>query len=64
MEYSERMLQQRQERLELKARLQEKHSLADHPKADLLFEIAWEYRHSSGIGEVEMVYDELAPLLK
>lgn len=64
MELSERQLQQRKERLELKVKLQNAHGLADHPKADLLFDMAWNEGHANGIREVEIYYDIMAELLK
>ena len=46
-----------------KAALELDHGLVGHPKADLLYEIAWSLGHSSGYNEVKNYYDELAPLL-
>jgi len=38
--------------------------LTDHPKAELLFEISWEYGHSAGYHEVYSYAQDMAPLLK
>lgn len=35
-----------------------------HPKADLLFSIAWNRGHSAGMQEVEGIYYELVELIK
>lgn len=37
--------------------------LSNHPKFDVLWDIAWSHGHSSGYGEVEMWCDELSALL-
>lgn len=44
--------------------LAKEHDLVGHPKADLLFSIAWVHGHSSGLIEVAQYYDEFADLLK
>ena len=35
-----------------------------HPKADLLFQLAWEYGHSGGYSEVLNYYIDLVELIK
>jgi hypothetical protein len=47
-----------------KADLENQHGVAGHPKADRLFELAWDYGHSSGYNEVAYYYDDLAELIK
>jgi hypothetical protein len=47
-----------------KSDLEAEHGLAGHPKADLLFDIAWEHGHANGYYDVEIHYSELAELLK
>lgn len=47
-----------------KADLEEEHGMTGHPKADLLFEKAWDRGHSNGYAEVAMVYDDLVELVK
>jgi hypothetical protein len=37
--------------------------IADHPKADRLFELAWDYGHASGYSEVYNYALELVDLL-
>ncbi|MFW5886415.1 MAG: hypothetical protein ACOCUL_01535 [Bacteroidota bacterium] len=46
-----------------KAKLEKKHKLEGHPKADKLYNLAWEMEHSSGLDEVEYQYDNMAELL-
>lgn len=47
-----------------KADLEAEHGIVGNPKADRLFEIAWEHGHSSGYGEVLLHYEELVELVK
>jgi len=47
-----------------KLKLERRHGLTGHPRADKLWELAWGYGHSAGLGEVEIYYQELAELLK
>ena len=49
---------------DLKKELEKEHSVVDHPKADLLFELAWSQGHSSGLEEVRLVYAEMVDLIK
>ncbi len=49
--------------LQFKAELLKSLGLENHPKSELLWDMAWERGHSSGYGEVELVADELANLL-
>lgn len=46
------------------ADLEAEHGLTGHPKAAMLFGIAWERGHSSGYTDVANVYDEISQLLK
>ena len=48
----------------LEARLANEHGLTDHPKRFRLWEIAFDHGHASGLGEVEMFYNEFAELMK
>ena len=47
-----------------KKELEEKEGLQNHPKADLLYSLAWEYGHYCGYEEVELYYHRLVELLK
>ena len=48
----------------LKAKLQEEHGVPeDHPRADKLFELAWQYGHAFGETEVSNHYEEFLALL-
>lgn len=40
------------------------HELSGHPKADKVYELAWEWGHSYGLDEVMSYYDDLAGLVK
>jgi hypothetical protein len=51
-------------RKEHKLSLEKDQGLVGHPRADLLYEIAWSLGHSSGYAEVATYYHELAPLVK
>lgn len=48
----------------LKNRLEVEHGLVGHPKADILWQKSWEEGHSMGFGDVEIIYNNLAELLK
>lgn len=48
--------------LKLRARLEEDNGLTGHPKAELLWRLAW--NRNDGLSEVENAYDEMAELLK
>lgn len=47
----------------VKSDLEAQEGLVGHPKADLLWSIAWERGHSSGYSDVISVYEEMAELL-
>lgn len=47
-----------------KSDLEKEFDIADNPKADKLFEIAWSLGHSSGYSEVWHHYQELVDLVK
>lgn len=51
-------------RADLKVRLEEKYGVVGHPKADLLFDMAWDYGHSGGEEGVEFYYEDLIELIK
>lgn len=40
------------------------YSLENHPKAAVLFELAWEEGHSSGYSEIAYYYERFSVLLK
>lgn len=46
-----------------RADLEEEHGLAGHPKAELLFDIAWDDAHSDGYEQIAYRYERLAGLL-
>lgn len=64
MPLSEKAQRRHDEYQEIKVRLLEKHGLTDHPKADKLFEMAWEHGHSAGEHEVDYWVQDLAELVK
>lgn len=47
-----------------KSDLEKEFGIVRHPKADLLFQIAWSMGHSSGYHEVWNHYQEMVDLLK
>jgi hypothetical protein len=44
--------------------LEDEYSVADHPKASMLYSKAWQLGHSAGLGEVASYYDDLVDLIK
>jgi hypothetical protein len=48
----------------LRARLEEEHGMAEHPKRDLLWSKAWEQGHATGLESVRYWYDDLVELIK
>lgn len=51
-------------RQEQKEGLEHLHGLSRHPKADDLYQIAWDLGHSYGFSEVKYYYDILVKLVK
>jgi hypothetical protein len=53
-------------RLEAKFRddLEAEHDTKGHPKADMLYSMAYDRGHSAGMSEVANYYDELSQLIK
>jgi len=49
---------------EFKARLAKENEIENHPKLDILFEIAWGFGHSSGYNEVDLYFSEMVDLIK
>lgn len=47
-----------------KSDLEEAYGMAEHPKHELLWSMAWERGHSSGLRTVLQEYDDLADLLR
>lgn len=47
-----------------KAKMAAQHGLVGHPKLDAVYQLAWDYGHASGFGEVESYFDDLAKLVK
>lgn len=48
----------------LKADLETEHDVVGHPRADKLWDLAWDHGHSSGYSEVINYYEDLVELLK
>lgn len=61
--FLKRQEEARRQELELKERLLKETGLANHPKADRLWDLAWDRGHSAGFYEVEAEFRELATLL-
>jgi lipopolysaccharide biosynthesis regulator YciM len=49
---------------EHKAKMAAEYGLVDHPKLDAVYQLAWDYGHAAGFGEVESYFSELAKLVK
>lgn len=49
---------------ELRKSLESEYSMGDHPKAELLWRLAWDYGHSDGDYIVTSYYEDLLELLK
>lgn len=66
MKAARQAYQEENNRLELKFRadLEADYDMTGHPKADLLFQKAWDQGHSSGYAEVANTYDDLYELVK
>jgi len=62
--YLERRAKENRAKAKHKSELEDKYGLSKHPKADLLYELAWRWGHSSGFSEVEIYYEDFAELLK
>ena len=57
------MRDRRQEREDIKQRVLSHLGLVGHPKADVLFELAWEHGHAAGEYEVLNYAEEFSVLL-
>lgn len=62
--WAERNAAAAKEELDFKTNLEREHGLTGHPKADLLWRLAWEDGHSGGWDDIASVYSEFAELLK
>ena len=49
---------------EFKGRLAKENGVENNPKLDKLFEIAWNFGHSSGYNEVGLYFSEMVNLIK
>lgn len=56
--------EERRKRREFKLALEVEHGLVGHRKADLLFDLAWQFGHSYGLNDVAIYYGDIAELLK
>jgi len=55
--------ERRAARADYRSQLESEFETSGHPKAEKLFDLAWDYGHSSGLHEVKMYYEELKELL-
>ena len=51
-------------KIDLRNDLIAEYNLEDHPKANEAFDLAWEEKHSSGVGEVADFFYDLSRLMK
>lgn len=61
--YEERMKEGKRIKLEHRTALETEYSMTGHPKAEQLYQLAWDYGHSSGLHEVGYFYGELIQLV-
>ena len=59
----ERIIEESRLRTKHKAKLEVKYKTVGNPKANLLYEMAWNYGHSAGFEEVEIYYADGARLI-
>lgn len=64
MNWQDRIDEGNRLKAEHKAKMAIEHELVDHPKLDAVYQLAWDYGHASGFGEVESYFSELAKLVK
>lgn len=64
MTYEERRAEGNRLIAEHKAKMATEYELVGHPKLDAVYQLAWDYGHASGFGEVESYFSELAKLVK
>ena len=56
--------EEEKKRSEFKEKLAKEYGIENHPKLDRLFEIAWDFGHSSGFNEVDIYFSEMVDLIK
>lgn len=47
-----------------KSDMEKEEGMVDHPKADAVYSLAWQYGHSAGFNEVACHYAEFADLVR
>ncbi len=55
--------QEAEQTLKFREDLESEYGLSEHPKRNVLWHLAWEHGHSSGLWNVYSWYDELSELL-
>jgi hypothetical protein len=63
-DYQKRRVEERQKQAMQLAELAKEYGVEGHPKLGLLYQIAWDYGHSSGYEEVEIHFAQLVPLIQ
>jgi hypothetical protein len=53
-----------EDRESVKRAWEEEFGISGHPKADLLFNLAWEFGHSHGYNDVYSYYIDMVDLIK
>jgi hypothetical protein len=56
-------LEERRLHLKLQSDLEVEHGLSGHPRAALLYQLAYDRGHSAGMSEVALYYSEMAELI-
>lgn len=59
-----RMERESAKKNKLKNKLAEEHGVVGNPKLDACFDLAWQYGHACGLGEVEGFFEELVDLIQ
>lgn len=62
--FTERRAEESKQRDEHKARLELQYGITNHPKADLLYQLSWDFGHFAGFDEVTGYYSQFVELLK
>lgn len=62
--FAAKQKKEREQVAAFKDELETVHQIKGHPKAQRLWELAWQHGHSNGLEEVEMYYSDFVELIK